>query len=103
MLNLRQKGVLSIVALIGILVILISCGNAEPKGTLINETYVVQPGDTLWSISKTFMAKNTAGQRDIREFYHGIIELNYDSVFANRPNNGLIYPGDKLQINYWQL
>jgi nucleoid-associated protein YgaU len=90
------------VVLVGILIVtLASCGNAEPRGTLTTEIYIVQPGDTLWIIAETYIAKNTAGQRDIREFYHGIIELNYDTVFANRPNS-LIYPGDELQINYWK-
>ena len=98
----RQKDVLLTVVLIGLLIVtLASCGNAEPKGTLVTETYIVQPGDTLWTIAETYMAKNTYGPRDIREYYHGIIELNYDTVFANRPNS-LIYPGDELQINYWK-
>jgi nucleoid-associated protein YgaU len=90
------------VLLIGLLIVtLASCGSAEPKGTLVTETYIVQPGDTLWSISEKYMAKNIYGPRDIREYYHGIIELNYDTVFANR-SNSLIYPGDELQINYWK-
>ena len=98
----RQKDVLLTVALIGLLIVtLTSCGSAEPKGTLVTETYIVQPGDTLWSISEKYMAKNIYGSRDIREYYHGIIELNYETVFANRPNS-LIYPGDELQINYWK-
>ena len=98
----RQKDVLFTVIIIGILIAsLASCGNADPKGTLITETYIVQPGDTLWIISEKYMAKNTYGPRDIREYYHGIIELNYDTVFANRPYC-MIYPGDELQINYWK-
>jgi len=93
---------LLIVALVGLLIIaLASCGSAEPKGSLVTETYIVQSGDTLWTISEKYMAKNTMGPRDIREFYHGVIELNYDSVFYNR-TPGAIYPGDRLQINYWQ-
>lgn len=98
----RQKDILLVVALIGLLIIaLTSCGSAEPKGELVTETYIVQQGDTLWDISAKFMAKNTGGKRDIREFYQGIVELNYDTIFANR-QNCLIYPGDKLVINYWQ-
>lgn len=98
----RQKDVLLTVVLIGLLIAtLASCGSAEPKGTLVTETYIVQPGDTLWTIAEKYMEKNTAGARDIREYYHGIIELNYDTVFANRPNS-LIYPGDELRINYWK-
>lgn len=48
------------------------------------------------------MAKNTGTRREIREFYHGIIELNYDKIFVDRAD-GLIIPGDELKINYWIL
>lgn len=83
-----------------VIVLLTSCGNTEPQGTLVTETYIVRPGDTLWAISEQFMRKNTYGPRDIREFYHGVIELNYETVFKGR-KPGEIYPGDRLQINYW--
>jgi len=79
-----------------------SCGNSnEPaaKSKLVTEVYIVQSGDVLWNIAAKYMDKNTYGRREIREFYHGIIELNYDTVFANRAP-GLIFPGDRLQINY---
>jgi len=84
------------------IVLLTSCGNTEPQGTLVTETYIVRPGDTLWTISEQFMQKNTYGPRDIREFYHGVIELNYDAVFKDRKPYGLLMPGDRLQINYWK-
>lgn len=72
-----------------------------PSGSkLVTETYIVKSWDTLWSISDMFMEKNSYGPRDIREFYHGIIELNYDSVFQDRPQRE-IHPGDTLKINYW--
>ncbi len=99
-----RKTRFSIIALLAWLVIVlaVSCGNAdEPvKGKLVTEVYIVQSGDQLWTIAAEYMEKNTDGPREIREFYQGIIELNYDSVFAGR-KPGLILPGDRLQINYW--
>ena len=84
------------------LAVLILTGAADAKypGHMITDTYVVNEGDTLWDISRKYMDKNTYGPRDIREFKEGIIELNYDSVFADR-KDGEIYPGDTLKINYW--
>jgi hypothetical protein len=88
LLTYRQKDTLSVLIIIALLILaLSSCGAAEPKGTLTTETYIVQPGDTLWSISEKYITKNTAGPRDIREFYHMVIEINYDTVFVNRPNS----------------
>jgi len=78
-----------------------SCGNAELKGHLVSETYIVKSGDTLTDISYQFMKKSSV-KRDIREFREGIIELNYDRVFKDRYPHGLIIAGDHLQINYWQ-
>jgi nucleoid-associated protein YgaU len=86
--------------LILIALAIIVCGCTNPKGHLVTEQYTVQSGDTLWAISEVYMAKNTYGKRDIREFYHGIIENNYDAVFVDRVP-GLIRPGDKLEINFW--
>lgn len=72
-----------------------SCG-----GKLVEDTYTVREGDTLWSISAKYMEKNTYGPRDIREFMSGIVELNYDRMFTGR-EPALIYPGDELRIHYW--
>ncbi|HML33805.1 LysM peptidoglycan-binding domain-containing protein [Sporomusa sphaeroides] len=86
-----------------VIVLAVSCGNInepEPPGKLVTEIYIVQHGDVLWDIAATYMDKNTYGPREIREFYHGIIELNSETVFAGRVP-GLILPGDRLQINYW--
>lgn len=70
------------------------------KGHLVSETYTVTSGDTLDKISYQFMAKSSV-RRDIREFREGIIEENWDSIFKGRYPHGLIYPGDKLVVNYW--
>lgn len=78
-----------------------SCGNAEPTGHMVTETYTVQQGDTLNEIASKYMQKSSV-RRDIREFREGIVETNWDSVFAGRYPHGLIYPGDKLEIRYWK-
>lgn len=67
---------------------------------LVEETYIVRYGDTLWSIAGKYMDKNTYGRRDIREFISGIVELNYNRTFKGR-EPALIYPGDELRVNYW--
>lgn len=85
-----------------IIVIAIVCGFTDkPKGELVTETYIVQQGDTLWSISDKYMQKNDYGPRDIREFVSGIVESNYDDVFKYRDGNHYVYPNDQLKINYW--
>lgn len=98
----RQNKLFTLIMLIAIIALAItSCGNAENKGTLRSEIYIVKAGDTLWDISAKYMERNTYGKRDIREFYHGIIENNYDSVFKDRKGCE-IYPGDKLVITWWE-
>jgi nucleoid-associated protein YgaU len=99
----RRKRNLAAILLIGLLItIAVSCGNTNRPmpGHLVTETYIVQSGDVLWIIAAKYMDKNTYGPREIREFYQGIIELNYDDVFAGR-EPGLVLPGDRLKINYW--
>ena len=78
----------------------LSSATEQWSGKLISETYIVKLGDTLWSISEMYINKNTYGPRDRREFYYGIIEANWDTIFNHRPV-GLIIPGDKLVITYF--
>jgi len=61
---------------------------------LVEDTYVVQSGDTLKSIAQTYIEKNTYGPRNIDEFIEGILELN-DMAATD------IHVGSKLRINYW--
>lgn len=65
---------------------------------MVEETYIVQKGDTLWHISEEFMKKNTGGNRYILEFKQGIIENNES---LQNGKSGCIQPGQKLRITYW--
>lgn len=85
------------VAAIGI-VALISMGVADGADyRLVEETYTVQPGDTLWTIGEEYMAKNTYGRRYLPEFIEGIKQNNDELV----RNNGQVSPGQKLRVTYW--
>jgi lysM domain protein len=64
---------------------------------LVEETYVVRPGDTLWDIAETYCSKNTGTRRYILEYKSGIEENN--PWLLDR--KGMIYPGDRLKITYW--
>lgn len=93
---------IGLVALLVCLVIMpFSCACAPDSAVKVTETYIVQAGDTLDAISYRYMTKNDYGPRDVREFREGIIENNWDKVFAGRTPHGLLMPGDKLVINYW--
>lgn len=67
----------------------------------VEDIYTVRSGDTLWSIAGRYMALNTYGPRDIREYKEGIKELNPWLDTPERQYGGLLLPGDKLRINYW--
>jgi len=65
---------------------------------LVEEVYVVKPGDTLWGISETYLRKNTGTRRYILEYKEGIYENNPWLV----ERKGLIQPGDQLVLTYWK-
>ena len=67
------------------------------NAVLVEETYVVKAGDTLWGIAEEFCAKNTGTRRYILEYKSGMEELN--PWLLDR--KGEIYPGDKLTLTYW--
>lgn len=64
---------------------------------LVEEVYVVRPGDTLWDIAETYCSKNTGTRRYILEYKEGIYENNPWLV----ERKGLICPGDQLVLTYW--
>lgn len=75
------------------------CIGAVDQQELVEDSYIVKPGDTLWSISEEFLKKNTGGRRYILEFKSGIRELN--PWLADRASECELYPGDVVRINYW--
>ena len=67
------------------------------NAVLVEETYVVRPGDTLWGIAERYIVKNTATRRYILEYKEGLYELN--PWLLDR--KGEIYPGDRITVTYW--
>ena len=69
----------------------------DGHAVLVEEVYVVRPGDTIWGIAETYLKKNTGTRRYILEYKSGIEELNPWLM----ERKGMIYPGDQLRITYW--
>ena len=67
------------------------------NAVLVEETYVVRQGDTIWGIAEEYVAKNTATRRYILEYKAGMEELNPWLL----ERHGMIYPGDRLTLTYW--
>ena len=67
------------------------------NAVLVEEVYVVKPGDTIWGIAERYVAKNTGTKRYILEYKEGMYENNPWLV----ERAGMIYPGDKLNMTYW--
>lgn len=84
----------------GAAILLAGAYSPQPDGrdaVLVEEVYVVKPGDTLWDIAETYVRKNTGTRRYILEYKSGIEENNPWLV----ERDGMIYPGDKLTLTYW--
>ena len=67
------------------------------NAVLVEETYTVKSGDTLWDIAETYCAKNTGTRRYILEYKSGIEEMNPWLM----ERHGEIYPGDEIKVTYW--
>ena len=67
------------------------------NAVLVEEIYVVRPGDTIWGIAEEYVAKNTGTRRYILEYKSGMEELN--PWLLGR--DGMIYPGDEIKVTYW--
>lgn len=64
---------------------------------LVEESYTVRPGDTIWGIAEEYVAKNTGTRRSIPEYTEGMYENNPWLM----ERHGMIYPGDNLKVTYW--
>ena len=94
------KKVIAGCALAGLAILFTGARNPWDNGrdaVLVEEVYVVKPGDTLWGISETYLRKNTGTRRYILEYKSGMEELN--PWLLDR--KGEIYPGDKIKVTYW--
>ena len=69
----------------------------DGHAVLVEETYVVRPGDTIWGIAEEYVAKNTATRRYILEYKAGMEAMNPWLV----ERKGEIYPGDEIKVTYW--
>ena len=75
---------------------IMTCSNclANPY-QLVEVEYTVQAGDSLDSIAQAYMAKNTYGPRELKEFKSGIVQLN--TWLLDRD----VQAGDTVRVNYW--
>ena len=71
--------------------------DSDKKVVLVEETYIVRPGDTIWGIAEEYVAKNTATHRYILEYKEGMYENNPWLM----ERKGEIYPGDEIKVTYW--
>ena len=69
----------------------------DTHAVLVEEVYVVRPGDTIWGIAEEFCEKNTGTRRYILEYKEGMYENN--PWLLDR--DGMIYPGDEIKVTYW--
>lgn len=69
----------------------------DTHAVLVEEVYVVRPGDTIWGIAERYVAKNTGTRRYILEYKSGMEELN--PWLLDR--DGMLYPGDEIKVTYW--
>ena len=94
------KKVIAGCALAGLAILFTGACNPWDNGqdaVLVEEVYVVKPGDTLWEIAETYLQKNTGTRRYILEYKAGMEENNPWLM----ERHGMIYPGDKLKVTYW--
>ena len=90
------------VVLAGLLALCSLC-NSNANYTLTYENYIVTAQDkNLWQIAERYKTDNVY----MPEYTESIIELNYDSIFYAREQQGqrgMIRPGDVLQIPVWKV
>ena len=77
------------------MMIMISSTCLASSYQLVEAEYTVLAGDSLESIAQAYMAKNTYGPRELKEFKSGIVQLN--TWLLSRD----VQAGDKVKVNYW--
>ena len=80
--------------LVAMMIMISSTCLANPY-QLVEVEYTVQAGDSLDSIAQAYMAKNTYGPRELKEFKSGIVQLN--TWLLDRD----VQAGDTVRVNYW--
>ena len=81
--------------LLAAMMIMISATCLASPYQLVEAEYTVQAGDSLESIAQAYMAKNTYGPRELKEFKSGIVQLN-DWLLTRD-----LQAGDNVKVNYW--
>lgn len=81
--------------LMAAMMIMISATCLASPYQLVEAEYTVQVGDSLESIAQAYMAKNTYGPRELKEFKSGIVQLN--TWLLDRD----LQAGDTVRVNYW--
>ena len=81
--------------LLAAMMIMISSTCLASSYQLVEAEYTVQAGDSLESIAQAYMAKNTYGPRELKEFKSGIVQLN--TWLLDRD----VQAGDTVRVNYW--
>lgn len=92
-----MKKAIAVAALAVAAVIFTGAETTHDDAVLVEETYIVKPGDTVWSIAEEYLPKNTYSRRYILEYIDGIRENNPQIV----GHEGELQPGDELVMTYW--
>ena len=78
--------------LLSLLLVLTSTCSAKH---LVTIEHTVASGETLQTLAEQYITPD----RYLPEFKEGIVELNYDEIFAHRCE---VRPGDIIKINIWK-
>ena len=73
-----------------------------PSASTVGASYVVGPGDSLWSIAATHLARRTGrapadvADVEVAPYWVAVVAANRDRLQSGDPN--LIYPGEALEL-----
>ena len=77
------------------MMIMISSTCLASSYRLVEAEYSAKSGDTLDTIAADYMARNSYGPRELKEFKSGIVQLN--EWLLDRD----VQAGDVVRVNYW--